>query len=153
MGFCCCCCFVNIYWSIFDLQCSVSAVSKVNQLYIHMYSLLFRSYFSIGHYRVLSRVPCVIKWVPNGYIFDIQQCVYVNPNLPSYPSLSWPLVNMFAFYICDSVSVLYNSKVHFYYFSHNVSSASHSNWLIMLIYLLRFFRENVYYYFELPPFL
>ena len=35
--------------------------SKVNQLYIHIYPLSFRSFSHIGGYRVLSRVSCVIQ--------------------------------------------------------------------------------------------
>ena len=43
----------------------VSAISKVNQLYIciyvNIYPLFFRYFSHIGHYRVLSRVPCAIQ--------------------------------------------------------------------------------------------
>ena len=34
--------------------------SKGNQLYIYLYPFLFRLFSYIGHYRVLSRVPCAI---------------------------------------------------------------------------------------------
>ena len=34
-----------------------------------------------SHYRVLSRVPCAIQQVLISYLFYIQQCVYVSPNI------------------------------------------------------------------------
>ena len=51
----------HFYWSIIDLQCcDFLLYSQVNQLCTYMY-LLFRFFSQIGHYRVLSRVPCVIQ--------------------------------------------------------------------------------------------
>ena len=35
-----------------------------------------------------------------------QQCLYINPSLPIYPSQPLPLATMFVFYICDSIYVL-----------------------------------------------
>ena len=103
------CLFLNFYWSIVDLQCCVSfrGTAKVNQLYIYIYPLFFRFSSQVGHYRVLSRVPCAIQQVLISYIFYIQQCVCVNTNLLIYPSPSLhPGNHKFIFYICNSISVL-----------------------------------------------
>ena len=35
--------------------------SKVNHLYIYIYPLFLRFFSHIGHYRVLSRVPCATR--------------------------------------------------------------------------------------------
>ena len=55
--------FLKFYWSIVDLQCTVSAVqqseSVIHILCIH--PLFFRFFSRIGHYRVLSSVPCAIR--------------------------------------------------------------------------------------------
>ena len=52
----------NLYWSIVDLQCCIILdVQQVSQLYIYIYSFIFRFFSLIGHYRVLSRVSCTIK--------------------------------------------------------------------------------------------
>ena len=40
---------------------------KVNQLYI--YWLLFRFFFPVGHYKVLSRVPCALQQLLIRYLF------------------------------------------------------------------------------------
>ena len=70
----------------------------------HIYPLFFRCYSHIGHYRVLKTVPCAIQKVLISSPFYIQQCTYVNPNVPIYPFLTFPLENCkFIFYICDSV--------------------------------------------------
>ena len=88
----------------------VSGYSKVNQLYIYRYPLFFRFFSSLSHYRVLSRVPCAIQKVIS-YLFYIQQCVYVNPNLPIYPPAPFPpLVSMFVLYIFVSISALQTSS-------------------------------------------
>ena len=54
-------------------------------IYIHIYIFFFRFFSLIDYYNILSIVPCAIEQVLVGYIFYIQQCVYVNPNL-IYPS-------------------------------------------------------------------
>ena len=71
----------NFCWSIVDLQCQFLLYSKVNQLYIYLSLLFFRFFSHIGHYRVLRRVPYAIQQVLISYLFYIQQCAYVNPNL------------------------------------------------------------------------
>ena len=47
--------------SWFTLLCYFLLYGKVNQLYIYMYQLFFRFFSHVGHYRVLSRVPCAIQ--------------------------------------------------------------------------------------------
>ena len=48
-------------------RCFISPKSKpilrlhVNHLYIYIYTLIFIFFFQIGHYRVLSSVPCAIQ--------------------------------------------------------------------------------------------
>ena len=66
---------------------------KVNCLYIYIYPLFFRFFSHTGHYRVLSRIPCVIQQVLAVYLFYIQCCVCVNPHLLIYCSLCYPLGN------------------------------------------------------------
>ena len=58
--------------------------SKVIQLYVYIYSFFFRFFSLIGNYRILSSVPCAIQLVLVSYLFYIQQCVYVHPNLLIY---------------------------------------------------------------------
>ena len=66
-------------------------VSRIAGGYI---SIHFCRFFSrLGHYRVLSGVPCAIQQVFISYLFYIQQCVFVSSNLPVYPSLP-PLVTI-----------------------------------------------------------
>ena len=81
--------------------------SKVNQFTYTQIHFFLRFFSHIGHYRVQSRVPCAIQQGLIMYLFYIQQCVYVNPNLPIYPSPPHPLVTMFVFSVCYSISVWY----------------------------------------------
>ena len=54
--------FKNFYWSIVALQyCYFILYSRVNQLYIYTYPLIFGFPSHLGHHRALSRVPCAIK--------------------------------------------------------------------------------------------
>ena len=46
------------------------------------YRLLHNLYFVT----YMSRFPCALQWILVIYLFYIQQCVYVNPNLLIYPS-------------------------------------------------------------------
>ena len=79
-------------------MCQFQVYSKVIQLYIYtcihihththiyIYIFFFRFFSIIGYYKILSIVPCAIKQVFVGYLFHIQQCVYVNPKPLIYPS-------------------------------------------------------------------
>ena len=46
----------------------VSPYSKVSQLYVHIYPLLFGSPSHLSHHRALSRVPCAIQSVLISYL-------------------------------------------------------------------------------------
>ena len=71
-------------------------------IHIHIVTL-FRFFFHVGCDRVLSRVPCAIQQIRNGYLFYIQQCVYISLILTIYPSPSVPPITISLF----SVSVFY----------------------------------------------
>ena len=70
---------------------SVSAVQQSQSaLFIHTY--LFWGFLShLGHHRALSRVPCAKQQVLISYLFYIQWCIYVSPNLPIHPTAHFPL--------------------------------------------------------------
>ena len=89
------------------MLCKFQVYSKVNRLYVYIYPLFFRFFSHIGHYRVLSRVPCAIQQVLICYLFYIQQCVYVSPNLPIYPSASYPLVTISLFSVSVTLLLFY----------------------------------------------
>ena len=76
----------NFVWSIVDFQCCVSfrcTAEWISYKYTYIHSFIFFRFFShIDHYRALSRVPYAIQLVLISYIFYIQSCVYVSPNLP-----------------------------------------------------------------------
>ena len=93
------------------MLCYFQVYTKVNQLNIYIYPLFFRFFSHIGHYRVLSRVPCAIQQVLISYLFYIQQCVYVNPNLQFIPHPLPPGNCKFVFYMCNSISVLQISSL------------------------------------------
>ena len=86
-------CGMLIYSVVFQMY------SKVNQLCIYIYPLFIRFFSHIGHYRVLSRVPPPYSR-PLLVICFILCSVYINPNLPIYPSTSSPLVTTSLFSIC-----------------------------------------------------
>ena len=54
----------KFYWSIVDLQCCISfrcTAKCISYTYTYIHSFFFFRFFShIGHFRVLSRVPCAI---------------------------------------------------------------------------------------------
>ena len=80
--------------------CLFQVYSKVNQLHMYVYLLSFffflRFFFHIGHYRVLSRVPCTIHWVPISYISCYY--VYVSSSLLTYPPPPYSLIAISLFY-------------------------------------------------------
>ena len=62
--------FLKFDWSLVDLQ-SISLRCKVNWLYIYMYVCIYIyiyifvsiSFYHVGYYRILSRLPCVIQQI------------------------------------------------------------------------------------------
>ena len=73
-----------------------------------------------------------------GYRFDSWSgCIYVNPSLPVYLSLLFPLgKHTFVFYVCDSVSVLWISSFVLLFWVPHISGLiwylSFSAWLTLL---------------------
>ena len=57
-------------------------------VYIYIYISFFRFFSHIGYYKILSILPCAIQQVFIGFLFYIQQCMTINPNLLIYPSPS-----------------------------------------------------------------
>ena len=103
-------------WSIVDLYYfSFRCIEHESVTHTHTHTSIstpFWILFHIGHQGVLSRVSCAIQQVLISYSFFIQQCVYVDPNLPIYPSS--PLVpghHKFIFSICNSITVLQISSL------------------------------------------
>ena len=97
--------------------CQFQVYSRVIHLYIYIYPL----FSHIGYCRILSRVPCAMQQVFVSYLFYIQQCAYVNPNLPIYPSTQpFSFGNYkFAFEVYESVSTLQtSSSVSFFQIPH-----------------------------------
>lgn len=79
----------------------------IGYTYKLIHSFFKRFSFPIGRYRVLSRAPCAIQQVLISYLFYIQECVYVSPNLPVYPSPSLSpslIINLFLHSWLDSTS-------------------------------------------------
>ena len=60
-------------------------------IYVYIYIFFFRFFSLVGYYKMLSIVPCAIQQIYVGYLFYIQQYVYVNSKLLIYPSLPFPL--------------------------------------------------------------
>ena len=46
---------------MYNVVLSFLLYNTVNLLYIYIYPLFVRFFYHIGHYRVLSRVPCAIQ--------------------------------------------------------------------------------------------
>ena len=59
--------FIGIYL-IYNVLL-VPVYSKVNPLYTYICPLSFRFYSYVGHYRLLSRLLCVVQWVLTSYLF------------------------------------------------------------------------------------
>ena len=55
--------YIIFYWSVVDLQCHASFCYTIKRI---SYPLFLRFFSHIGHYRALSRVPCVIQQVLIG---------------------------------------------------------------------------------------
>ena len=94
--------FFKLIFIIVDLQCCIIFLlyNRVNLLYIHIYPLFFRFYSHIGHYRVLSRVPCaicsiiaivlVISYIYSTVYMSIPVSQFIIPLQPCPGSLSFP---------------------------------------------------------------
>ena len=109
------------YWSIVIMLCQFLLYSKVkNQLYVYIQLLYFQTSFPLGHHRALNRVPCHIQQVFISYLFYTQQCIYVDSNLPIYPTPPFPLgIHKFVLYVCVCFSALQTSlSVPFLQISH-----------------------------------
>ena len=92
---------VHIYIYIYIYACVCVCI------YIYIY-ILFQIFTIIGYYKILNIVPCAMQKVLVVYLFYIQQCVYVNPKHPFYPSPSFPFGNhKFVFYVCESIVFLF----------------------------------------------
>ena len=61
-----------------QLTYNVVLVSGVEQSesVIHKHTFFFGFFSWVGYYRVLSKFPCAIPWVPVTYVFCVQQ--YIN---------------------------------------------------------------------------
>ena len=71
---------ILLEYSWFTMLCQFQLYSKVNQLYVYIYPLFFRFFSHIGHYRVLSRVPCAILLYSRSLLFVcfIYRSVYMS---------------------------------------------------------------------------
>ena len=117
--------FLKIYQSIVDFQCCIryqfQVYRNVSYLYIHVCVCVcihsFTFFHHVGHYRVLSRVPCALEQVLIIYkVLCI--CQLQSPDLPSAPHITYLLVTIsFCFYICSSISVLQVTLFVAFYFS------------------------------------
>ena len=118
--------------------CQFQVYSEVNQLYVYICPRLFRFFSHIGHYRLLSIVPCVIWQVFISYLFYM--CVYVSLSHPVYPfSLSSPLVTVFVFYICNFILQISSSVSFIYLFF--LDSTQKQNATQKAIHSLTYFTE------------
>ena len=92
----------SLKYTRFTTLCQFQVHSKVTQLNIYTYSSC-QILSCIGCHRVLSSLPCAIQQVLDGYLFYIQQCVFVNPKLLIYPfPPCFPLCNhsLFLIFVC-----------------------------------------------------
>ena len=72
-------CLIIFYWGIINLQCCISlgAQQSDSDLYTYIDSytytktLFIRLFSCVGHYRVLTRVPCAIQKVLISYLFYV----------------------------------------------------------------------------------
>ena len=66
---------------------SVTLISTVQQgeSVLHVANSFLDCFSHIGHYVVLSRVPCAIQEILVSCVFYTYRRVYVNPNFPIYP--------------------------------------------------------------------
>ena len=95
--------FKIFYWSILDLQCSASFRCSAKSITVRIQiSTLLWILFHIGHYRVLSRVLCVIYNRSLLIIYFIYSSVYMSVPISQFIPPPFTLHNyMHVFCICD----------------------------------------------------
>ena len=131
--------FIEVYCSCFTMLCQFQLYHKVNQLYVYIHPLFFGFPFHSGHHRALSGVPYAIQQALGSYLSytQSQQCILVNPNFPTHPTLSSCLsIHMFALYGWVFISALQiSSSVSFFQISlisDIIQYAFFSFWLTLL---------------------
>ena len=104
--------FFKLIFIIVDLQCCIIFLlyNRVNLLYIHIYPLFFRFYSHIGHYRVLSRVPCAVQQVLVVYLFYVCQWISINAKFLIYPPLPFPFRYSLVCFLCLSYYFCFVNK-------------------------------------------
>ena len=75
------------------------------KILIYIYVLFFRFFFIIGYHKMLSIVLCAMQQVL-VYLFYIQQCVYVNPQILIYLPPHPHLVTVSFFFLCLGIFFL-----------------------------------------------
>ena len=120
--------FLKLIFIGVQLLCNVVLVSTVQQnesaIHIHIFPLFgFPSH--LDHRHAFSRVPCATQYVLISCLFytQYQQCVCVNPNLPTPPTPPAPCfslgIHTFVFYVCVSISALQTrSSIPFFQIPH-----------------------------------
>ena len=103
---------------IVDLQYSVSISCPTQQTsYTCAYTCSLCRFLShLGHFRVLSRIPCAIQQAHFSYLFYIQQYGYISPNLPVYPSPHLPPSNSKFHFLPLHVQTLFHSLLYFFFY-------------------------------------
>ena len=83
----CACVRAHTHTHTVDLQCvSFRSTAEWFSYVYTVYLFLSRFFSHIGYNRILSQVPSTIQQVLVFYLFYIQQCVYINPQLLIYSS-------------------------------------------------------------------
>ena len=83
----CVCARTHTHTHTVDLQCvSFRSTAEWFSYVYTVYLFLSRFFSHIGYNRILSQVPSTIQQVLVFYLFYIQQCVYINPQLLIYSS-------------------------------------------------------------------
>ena len=78
-----------------DLQCCVRfrcTANRISYAYVYIHSFLF---FHIDHSRVDQSSPCYTEAHYQLLYIHIYQCIYVNPNLPIYPSSPYSFILLY----------------------------------------------------------
>ena len=83
-------------------MCQFLLHSKVNQLYVYTYLLFLGFPSHLGIHRGQSSLCYTVDSDQLSVVYNTQQCICVNPNLPIHPNLLSPLVSisLFSTYLC-----------------------------------------------------